>query len=87
MNVLITGAGGFVGKNLTEALRAVADGRDRTHPELAIGELYLYDLDTDPALLDTYCERADFVFHLAGVNRPKDPPNLWRATATSPPPA
>ena len=73
MNILITGAGGFVGKNLTEALRAVADGRDKTHPGLAIGELYLYDLDTDPALLDTYCERADFVFHLAGVNRPKDP--------------
>ena len=73
MNILITGAQGFVGKNLTAALRNIAEGKDRTHPGLAIGELYLYDLDTDPALLDEYCEKADFVFHLAGVNRPKDP--------------
>ena len=73
MNILITGAQGFVGKNLTAALRNIAEGKDRTHPGLAIGELYLYDLDTDPALLDEYGEKADFVFHLAGVNRPKDP--------------
>lgn len=73
MNVLITGAAGFVGRNLTEALRAIADGRDRTHPGLSIGELFLYDVDTDPALLDGFCERADFVIHLAGVNRPQDP--------------
>ena len=73
MNILITGAQGFVGKNLTAALRNIAGGKDRTHPALSIGELYLYDLDTDPALLDEYCAKADFVFHLAGVNRPKDP--------------
>ena len=73
MNILITGAQGFVGKNLTAALRSIAEGKDRTHPTLSIGELYLYDLDTDPALLDGYCQKADFVFHLAGVNRPKDP--------------
>ncbi len=73
MNILITGAQGFVGKNLTAALRNIAEGKDRTRPALTIGELYLYDLDTDPALLDAYCEKADFVFHLAGVNRPKDP--------------
>lgn len=73
MNILITGAQGFVGKNLTAALRNIAEGKDRTHPDLSIGELYLYDLDTDPALLDGYCQKADFVFHLAGVNRPKDP--------------
>lgn len=72
MNVLITGAGGFVGKNLTAALQNIKDGKDRTHPELDIGELFLYDVDTDASLLDTYCERADFVFHFAGVNRPKD---------------
>ncbi len=72
MNILITGAAGFVGKNLTEALKNIRDGKDRTHPGLTVGELYLYDLDTDPALLDSYCQRADFVFHLAGVNRPKD---------------
>ena len=73
MNILITGAAGFVGKNLTAALQNIKDGKDRTHPALSIGELYLYDIDTDPALLDGYCQKADFVFHLAGVNRPKDP--------------
>ncbi len=73
MNILVTGARGFVGRNLTEALRAIADGRDKTHPQLSVGELYLYDVDTDPALLDDYCHRADFVIHLAGVNRPRDP--------------
>ncbi|MBE6558205.1 MAG: capsular polysaccharide biosynthesis protein CapF [Ruminococcaceae bacterium] len=73
MNILITGAAGFVGKNLTAALQSIKDGKDRTHPTLSIGELYLYDIDTDPSLLDEYCAKADFVFHLAGVNRPKDP--------------
>ncbi len=73
MNILITGAAGFAGKNLAAALKNIKDGKDKTHPELEIGEMYLYDIDTDPALLDTYCENADFVFHFAGVNRPKDP--------------
>ena len=73
MNILITGAAGFVGKNLTAALQSIKDGKDRTHPALTVGELYLYDIDTNPALLDEYCQKADFVFHLAGVNRPKDP--------------
>lgn len=72
MNILITGAAGFVGKNLTAALRNLQTGKDRTHPELTIGEIYEYNLDTDPALLADYCRRADFVFHLAGVNRPRD---------------
>lgn len=71
-NILVTGAYGFVGKNLSESLAAIRDGKDRTHPELEIGEIYLYDIDTDPALLPEYCKKADFVFHLAGVNRPKD---------------
>ena len=71
MNILITGAKGFVGKNLVCNLRNIAEGKNRTRPGLSIGEVYEYDLDTDPALLDTYCAKADFVFNLAGVNRPK----------------
>ena len=73
MNILITGAAGFVGKNLTEALRNVKDGKDRTHPSLEIGEIYLYDVDSPKELLDEACEKADFVFNLAGVNRPQNP--------------
>lgn len=73
MNILITGAAGFVGKNLTAALKNIQEGKDRTHSTLAIDALYLYDADTDPTLLSDYCAKADFVFHLAGVNRPKDP--------------
>ena len=72
MNILITGAKGFVGKNLTEALKNIKDGKDKTHPELEIGELYLYDIDSTPAELEEYCAHADFVFNLAGVNRPKE---------------
>ena len=72
MNILITGAAGFVGKNLTEALKCIRDGKDHTRPGLTIGELYLYDKDSSPALLEEACGQADFVFNLAGVNRPKD---------------
>ena len=71
MNILITGAKGFVGKNLTEALKNIKDGKDRTHPEVSIENLYLYDIDSSEALLEEACEKADFVFHLAGVNRPE----------------
>ena len=73
MNILITGAAGFVGKNLTAALQAIRDGKDRTHPGLEIGELYLYDVDSPAELLETACEKAGFVFNLAGVNRPQSP--------------
>ena len=72
MNILITGAAGFVGKNLTAALQCIRDGKDRTHPGLHIGELYLYDVDSPASVLKEGCEKADFVFNLAGVNRPKD---------------
>lgn len=73
MNILITGAKGFVGKNLVAALQNVKDGKDRTHPDLEIGELYLYDIDSSEELLEEACEKADFVFNLAGVNRPENP--------------
>ena len=73
MNILITGAAGFVGKNLVAALQSIRDGKDRTHPDLAIETLYLYDIDTDPSVLDEACRHADFVFNLAGVNRPQSP--------------
>ena len=72
MKILVTGAKGFVGKNLCAALKNIRDGKDRTHPDLKIEEVFEYDLDTDPALLDEYCQKADFVFNLAGVNRPKE---------------
>ncbi len=71
MNILVTGAKGFVGKNLCAALKTLADGRNRTRPNLSIGEIYEYDIDTDSALLEEYCAKADFVFNLAGVNRPQ----------------
>ena len=72
MNILITGAAGFVGKNLTAALQCIRDGKDRTHPGLNIGELYLYDLDSPLSLLEEACQKADFVYNLAGVNRPQN---------------
>ena len=72
MDILITGAAGFVGKNLTAALRSIKEGKDRTRPGLSIGELYLYDIDSPPELLETACRKADFVFNLAGVNRPQN---------------
>lgn len=72
MNILVTGAAGFVGKNLCASLKSIRDGKDKTRPGLTIKEVYEYDMDTEPALLDAYCEKADFVFNLAGVNRPKE---------------
>ena len=71
MNILITGAKGFVGRNLVENLKTIRDGKNRTR-NLNIGEIFEYDLDTDPALLQEYCSKADFVFNLAGVNRPQN---------------
>lgn len=70
MKILITGAAGFVGRNLAAALSNILEGKDRTHPLCSVTEIYAYDRDTSPALLKTYCRDTDFVFHLAGVNRP-----------------
>ena len=72
MNILVTGAKGFVGRNLVETLKTIRDGKNRT-TGLVIDEIFEYDIDTDPALLEGYCKRADFVFNLAGVNRPQNP--------------
>ena len=72
MNILVTGAKGFVGRNLVAALESIRDGKDRTHAGLVVGEIYAYDIDSTPEQLDEYCAKADFVFNLAGVNRPKD---------------
>jgi len=73
MNILITGAVGFVGRNLVENLKNIRDGKNRTRPNLHIGEIFEYDITSTPEQLDDYCARADFVFNLAGVNRPKNP--------------
>ncbi len=71
MNILITGAAGFVGKNLVAALSSIRDGKDRTRPNIKIDDIFEFDIDTDILLLDEYCSRCDFVFNLAGVNRPQ----------------
>ena len=73
MNILVTGAGGFVGKNLVCNLENIRDGKNRTRPKLKIDQIMEYDLENTPQELDAFCARADFVFNLAGVNRPKDP--------------
>ena len=71
MKILVTGANGFVGKNLTEALKNIKDGKDKTRPNISVDEIYCYDIDTDISVLENACQNADFVFNLAGVNRPK----------------
>lgn len=72
MNILVTGAKGFVGKNLCWALKNIRDGKDRTRPNLQIDEVWEYDIDSVPEQLQNWCQKADFVFNLAGVNRPKE---------------
>ena len=72
MNILVTGAKGFVGRNLVAQLHNIRDGKARWYPVTGDLTVYEYDVDSDPAELDTYCREADFVFNLAGVNRPKD---------------
>ena len=77
MKILITGAKGFVGKNLTASLENIRDGKDRVHTIKGLErpsdlEIYAYDIDSTQEDLERYCQDADFVFNLAGVNRPKD---------------
>ena len=72
MKILVTGSKGFVGKNLVESLKCIKDNKDRRFPELSIEDIYEFDIDTDEKLLDVFCKDCDFVFNLAGVNRPKN---------------
>lgn len=72
MKILVTGAKGFVGQNLVANLKNIQQGKNRTRPALKIDEIYEYDITSTQQELDTYCAQADFVFNLAGVNRPKD---------------
>lgn len=77
MKILVTGAKGFVGRNLVENLKNIRDGKNRTRPELHIDEIYEYGRDNSPEELDTFCRDCDFVFNLAGVNRPKDAKDFY----------
>ena len=72
MRILVTGAKGFVGRNLCAELGNIREGKDRSFGDLKIDEIFEFDVDSDPGLLEEYCQRADFVFNLAGVNRPKE---------------
>lgn len=73
MNILVTGSAGFVGRNLVENLKNIRDGKNRTRPNISIDEIYEFDLCNTTEELDEWCGKADFVFNLAGVNRPKNP--------------
>lgn len=72
MKILVTGSKGFVGQNLVWNLEEIRSGRNVTRPELNITKIYSYDIGDDTGRLEEACQKADFVFHLAGVNRPKD---------------
>ena len=72
MKILVTGAAGFVGKNLCAQLKNIRDGKARCYGDLTVSEVYEYDIESTPEQLDSYCSKCDFVFNLAGVNRPKD---------------
>lgn len=70
MNILITGASGFIGRSLAESLKNIKEGKDKTHPEIIVDEIFLYDKNSSADELSSYCKMADFVFHFAGINRP-----------------
>ena len=72
MKILVTGSEGFVGRNLVWNLKEIRDGKNRTRPSLKIEEIYGYDMENTKEDLEEACENCDFVFHLAGVNRPKE---------------
>ena len=73
MKILVTGAKGFVGKNLCAQLKNIKDGKAKCYGDLVVEDVYEYDIDSTPEQLDAWCKDCDFVFNLAGVNRPQDP--------------
>ncbi len=72
MNILVTGSGGFAGRNLVENLKNIRDGKERTRPGIRIDQIFEFDTEDAPEQLEIYCKEADFVFHFAGVNRPQN---------------
>lgn len=78
MNILVTGAKGMVGTALCNNLKNIRDNKNRTRPQIKIDEIFEYDLNSTDAELDEYCEKADFVFNLAGVNRPENPADFMK---------
>ncbi len=78
MNILVTGAMGMVGTALINNLKNLRDNKNRTRPNIKIDEIYAYDVDSTPEELDAYCQKADFVFNLAGVNRPENPEDFMK---------
>lgn len=73
MNILVTGSKGMVGTALVNNLKNIRDGKNKTRPAIQIDEIYEYDMDSTNEQLEEYCSKCDFVFNLAGVNRPKNP--------------
>lgn len=84
MKVLVTGAKGFVGRNLCEELKNIRDGKARHYGDLSVDQVYEYDIDSTREDLDRYCSDADFVFNLAGSIALRTSGNLWRETSASP---
>ena len=78
MNVLVTGAKGMVGTALCNNLKNIRDGKNKTRSEIAIEEIYEYDLGSTAEELDEYCQKSDFIFNLAGVNRPENPEDFMK---------
>ena len=78
MNILVTGAKGMVGTALVANLKNIKENKNRTRPDLHIDEIYEYDLDSTAEQLDAYCQSADFIFNLAGVNRPENPEDFMK---------
>ena len=78
MNILVTGAKGMVGTALVNNLKNIKENKNRTRPNIHVDEIYEYDIQSTEEELDAYCKSADFVFHLAGVNRPENPEDFMR---------